>query len=158
MTKQPNPQSGHPAEDSDDPKPKSYERTIARWTIILGASTLALALATGISAYFLWETNQTIKKQVNAIRMQLRAYGGMRQFVSAPAIKKETDKPDVIIGANVAITWKNFGSTPAKEFEYWTSIKWYDPGLEPNFNAPTEKLSDRFIFGLGPGDEIPTTS
>ncbi len=147
-------QSKNPNFNSNTRTPKSYENIIASWTIVLGMSTVALVAATTISAYFLWATDQTIKTQVDTARIQLRAYVGMNQFLYMPIIKKDTDKPDVFAGSNLGITWKNFGSTPAKEFEYWLSAKWLPTGNEPDFSIPAEKLSEHTAFNIGPGLEI----
>ncbi len=57
--KSPEPEQSH--KESKNPEPKGYERTIARWTVILGTSTILLFIATGISAYFLYVTDQTLR-------------------------------------------------------------------------------------------------
>jgi hypothetical protein len=162
MAEQPNPQSGHSAKRSGNPEAKGFEKIIARWTTILGVSTIALVIATSVSAYFLWSTDQTIGKQVEAVKIQLRAYVGTNQ-VGYVVINRKSDvvppkktpaPPPVFFGANLAVTWKNFGSTPAKNAEHWVSAKWYAAGTEPDFSKPDVKLSDRIVFNIGPGGEI----
>lgn len=132
----------------------SYENTITRWTIVLGLSTVVLALATIVVGYFLFATNQTIKKQVGAALAQLRAYVGYQQIIYAPRLSAEPGRPGLFLGSGIAVTWKNFGATPAKEFEYWMSAKWYPAGSEPDFSKPSEKISERNIMTLGSGTEI----
>jgi hypothetical protein len=156
MAKKPNPQPQQPTNRGSEPLPKGYEKVIANWTRVLGASTIALVIATGVSAYFLYETDQTIKKQVGAVGIQLRAYIGLSQILYIANIKREADKPDVFIGASIGVIWKNFGATPAGQFEYWVSVKWQAQGTEPDFSNPSEKLSDRKIITVAPGIEMPS--
>jgi hypothetical protein len=133
---------------------KGYEKIIARWAIVLGAATVLLAIVIAIGTYFLFEADQTIRKQLVTAQMQLRAYVGFNQIIYVPNIQKEPDKPDVFLGGNVAITWKNFGGTPAREFEYWVSARWYPNGTEPDFSKPDVKLPERSIATLGTNNEI----
>lgn len=151
MAMQPDPQPSNPAGGGDRPKTKSYDRTIARWTIILGCSTIVLSIATVVSAYFLHATDETLKNQA---RIQLRAYVGIGQFIQIPAIKKEEGKPDIIQGANIGVAWKNYGATPANSLEQWVSAKWYGSGLEPDFSVPDSKIAEHASVTLGPGGEI----
>ena len=141
---------------SKQPQSKRYEEIIARWTIVLGAATIILAIAIIVSGYFLFETYQTIRRQTAAAQIQSRAYVGFNQIIYVPSIQKEPGRPDVFTGGNVAVTWKNFGVTPAKEFEYWISAKWYPNGMEPDFSKPDAKLPGRSITTLGTNNEIPT--
>jgi hypothetical protein len=46
-----------PAHSQDS---KSYEQTIARWTVVVGIFTGLLFIATAVSAYFLWQTDHTL--------------------------------------------------------------------------------------------------
>ncbi|HEX4410529.1 MAG TPA: hypothetical protein VH206_17295 [Xanthobacteraceae bacterium] len=154
MSKKPAPQSTQSA-GGENQESKSYEKVMARWTKILGVSTVAVFIATGISAYFLFRTDETIKKQVEAAGIQLRAYVNFQQIVYAPHFAKDPDKPNSPEpGANVGVTWRNFGSTPAREMSYWISLKWYGSGTEPDFTKPQEKLSENSNITLGPGSEI----
>jgi hypothetical protein len=151
MPEEPNLQSQTPNAKSNNPEPKGYDKTIAHWTRILGISTIVLSIATVISAYFLHQTDETIKNQA---RVQLRAYVGMQGFYEWNIVKKEEGKPDVIHGGNVAISWKNFGSTPASQMDNWISARWYNTGLEPDFSVPIERISDKRSAGLGPGGDV----
>ena len=138
--------------------PRSYEKTIALWTRILGISTILLFVATGISAYFLHATDQTINKQVDALAIQLRAYVGISDFFYVyfePA--KEADKDKVLPGARMGLKWKNSGATPALEFEYWISTKFYAEGTEPDFATPAERLSNRVTTTISPNSELSTS-
>jgi hypothetical protein len=157
-SKSANPQSEAFSTQSGQAQSKAYEKIIARWTIVLGVSTAVLSFAILIGAYFLFETNQTIRKQVAAAQAQLRAYVGFNQILYVPNIRKEPDKPAIFIGGNVAVTWKNFGGTPAREFEYWVSAKWYPNGTEPDFSKPDVPLPGRSIMTLGANNEIPSAA
>jgi hypothetical protein len=155
LARQPNQQSGGTAGSGNNPNSKSYEKTIAHWTRILGASTVVLVIATGISAYFLFETDRTIKKQVEAAGIQLRAYINFNQIVYFPHFSSDPNKPgDLPPGANVGVTWKNFGTTPAREATYWIAAKWYQTGSEPDFSKPSDIMADKPNMTLGPGTEI----
>lgn len=131
----------------------SLEKTLAGWTIVLGLCTLVLSIATIVIAYFLFTTDQTIKKQVGATLAQLRAYVGTQQIIYDPKMTAEPGRPNVFVGSEIGVTWKNFGVTPAKDLEYWLSAKWYPPGIEPDFSKPTEKIPGHIFMTLGSGTE-----
>lgn len=137
----------------DTAKTASYEKTLARWTIVLGLATLVLSVATIVSAYFLLATEQTIKKQIGATLAQLRAYVGTQQIIYDPKLTAEPGRPNIFLGSAMGVTWKNFGVTPAKDLEYWLSAKWYPPGIEPDFSKPTEKIPEHNFMTLGSGSE-----
>jgi hypothetical protein len=159
MSKQPTQKSGNPADGGGNPEPKGYEKTIARWTVVLGASTIALVIATGLSGYFLYTTDETIKKQVEAAGIQLRAYVNYQQVVYIPHFSKDPDQKDAPEpGAHFGVTWKNYGSTPAREASYWISVKWYANGTEPDFSKPTEILTDHPNTTIPPGGERATVA
>lgn len=151
MAKQSKPQSEQSSEESGRLPAKSYEHVIARWTKVLGASTIVLAVATMISAYFLFETDRTIERQVDAARIQLRAYVGIRTVLILTLFDK--DHRDITTGANISVAWKNFGSTPAKDFRQWISMRWVGSNFEPDFTRATERFANEAFSGLGPGDE-----
>jgi hypothetical protein len=152
-TKDAKPESKRADAESGKPAGAGYDHIIARWTVVLGVSTIVLSIATIVSAYFLFETDQTIKKQVEATRVQLRAYVGVPRVNGITINKKEEGKPDTLIGTDVAVTWKNFGSTPAEGVETWISSKWLSNGLEPDFAVPAAIISDKSGVSLGPGVE-----
>jgi hypothetical protein len=139
--------------DTESDAARSYEKALARWTIVLGLSTLVLSIATIVSAYFLFATDQTIKKQVGATLAQMRAYVGTQQIIYDPKVTAEPGRPPVFLGSGMGVTWKNFGATPAKELEYWISAKWYPAGIEPDFSKPTERISEHVFMTLGAGTE-----
>jgi hypothetical protein len=134
----------------------AYERTLARWTVVLGLSTLVLSIAVIVGAYFIFATEQTIKKQIGASLAQVRAYVGYQQIIYVPKLAAEPGGPEQFQGAALGVTWKNFGVTPATEFEYWVSAKWYPAGLEPDFSKPSERISEHNFMTLGAGTEIPS--
>ncbi len=143
------------ADDGDGkPNPKSYEKTIAIWTIVLGASTIALVIATSISAWFLFTTDRTIQKQVVTARLQLRPYIGVAQINSASIIKKEPNKPDIDLGNRLVVGWKNYGATPALQASNWISAKWYPTNIEPDFSHSEGRLSQLAISNILPGAEV----
>lgn len=47
---------------NDSQQPKDYERVVAKWTRVLGLFTVLLFAATALSAYFLWTTDETLRK------------------------------------------------------------------------------------------------
>jgi hypothetical protein len=148
------PQSEYANAGGDTADAKSFEKTMTRWTIVLGISTVVLSIATIISAYFLFATDQTIKKQIGTALVQLRAYAGFQQIIYVPKLTAEPGRPEIFLGSAMGVTWKNFGITPAKEFEYWISAKWYPAGVEPDFSKPSERISEHNVITLGSGTEI----
>jgi hypothetical protein len=151
MSEEANLQPSNSNTERTNPEPKNYDKTIAHWTRILGISTIGLWLATLMSAWFLYHTDETIKNQA---RIQLRAYVGLLNAGSLPVTRKQENKPDEILAANIGVVWKNFGTTPANEVENWISARWYPPGAEPDFTIPAQRLSDKFGINLGPGGEV----
>jgi hypothetical protein len=119
---------------SVSPKPESYEKVIANWTRILGWSTIALFLATGGSAYFLYKTDQTISTQVENAKLQTRAYVTVARTSTDANFDKPTDAG--ISSFDVKVAWRNFGYTPAFDFDWFADIGWYPNGVEPDFSKP----------------------
>jgi hypothetical protein len=148
----PKPESGRPDSKGDKPEARGYE-----WTIVLGASTIVLAAATGISAYFLHSTDDTISKQLESNRIQLRAYVGLDQLQTVgtePPDPNQTDPNVKIKGASISIAFKNFGPTPALSANPWISIKWYASETEPDFSKPEGNLSDKSSAVIAPGQSV----
>lgn len=114
------------------PKTKNYEAVIANWTRVLAASTLALFIATGVSAYFLYRTDQTIATQVEMAKLQMRAYVVIYKTTATVNFDKPTDSS--VSSVDVHVTWKNIGYTPAFDFDWFISIGWYANGSEPDFS------------------------
>jgi len=142
-----------------DPHPVGYDKVIANWTRVLASATLLVFIATGISAYFLYETDRTIKRQVEAAGLQLRAYINHNQLIYIARFKADPSKPDELPpGVNVGVTWKNFGSTPAREASYWISAKYFGEGLEPDFTKAAAVLSEQTSITFSPGTETPTAA
>lgn len=148
------PKSSPTNDGRGDPNPKSYEKTIATWTKVLGASTVVLAIATGISAYFLHSTDDTIAKQLESNRIQLRAYVGFDQFQSVGvevADPTDTTQTAKIKGTNIIVSFRNFGPTPALNASPWVSIKWYAAGIEPDFSKSEGNLAEKSEGSIAPG-------
>ncbi len=137
-------------------KIKIAQETLTRWTIILSICTLALSIATIVAAFWLYATNESIKKQVGVSSAQLRAYVGTQQIIYAPRLTAESGQPEIFQGSAIGVVWRNYGATPAKDLEYWISAKWYPAGLEPDFSKPSEKIPEHTFMTLGPGAENPS--
>ncbi len=141
--------------EAKEPKPESYDRVIANWTRILGASTIALFIATGVSAYFLYKTDHTIETQVETTRLQMRAYVGMARITPKPFFEKPKDQ--TVSSVDVKYDWRNFGFTPAFDFEYFVAWGWYENNSEPDFSKPTENDTRTSLDLLGAQLETSTT-
>ncbi len=100
MTKKAKPKPESTTRGGGEPPSKSYEKVIANWTMILGISTVALVIATGVSAYFLYETDLTLSRTAER---QIRAY-----LVAEPESVKRFNRHFA-----VEITVRNVGQTPA---------------------------------------------
>jgi hypothetical protein len=111
---------------------RNYEKIIANWTVVLAASTIALCLATALSAYFLYKTDRTIETQLETTKLQMRA----RIIADRNETTLHVEKPSAtdVSSADVQIVWKNIGYTPAFDFDWFISIKWYPNGVEPDFS------------------------
>jgi hypothetical protein len=107
------------------------ENLIAQWTRRLGIFTALLAgvtallvLATGISAYFLWETDVSIEGQLHEMHQQTAT---TRAQVRANIAREGIDHWSLmengnVIGWELSPKWKNTGATPAKDFQNWFVI------------------------------------
>jgi hypothetical protein len=146
------PEPEQPHQEPSEPKPKGYEKIIARWTIILGISTILLFIATGISAYFLYATDLTLKDTLNATaraakatedavniasataKRQLRAYLGITivTFECPNCLDKRWTPPKRGLPEVVMITKvKNFGATPAYQVHTCTGLYLAESGGFP---------------------------
>ena len=135
----------------------SHQETLTRWTIVLSVCTLVLSVATITAAYWLFATNESIKKQVGLSSTQLRAYVGTQQIIYAPRLTAaQPGQPEIFQGAAIGVLWRNYGATPARDLEYWISAKWYPAGSEPDFSKPSEKIPEHTFMTLGPGSENPS--
>ncbi len=135
------------------PNAAGYETARTRWTVVLGLAALVLAVAAIVSAYLLFASEQTVKKQVAAALTQLRAQIGHQQIIYVPKLTGEPGRAEIFLGSAIGVTWKNFGMTPAKELEYWMSAKWFAAGMEPDFSKPTETLPGHKSMTLAAGAE-----
>jgi hypothetical protein len=156
-------QSGHSGPPSDNEnaaggaaKTRSQQETLTSWTIVLSVCTLVLSVATIVAAFWLFATNETIKKQVGVSSAQLRAYVGTQQIIYAPRMTAEPGQPAIFQGAAIGVVWRNYGATPARDLEYWISAKWYPAESEPDFSKPSEKIPEHTFMTLGPGAENPS--
>ncbi len=150
------PQSDNENAGSGAVKTKIGQKTLTRWTIVLSLCTLVLSIATIVAAYWLFTTNETIKKQAGVNLVQLRAYVATQQIIYAPRLIAEPGRPEIFEGSAIGVVWRNFGTTPARELEYWISAKWYPAGSEPDFANPSEKIPEHTFMTLGPGTESPS--
>jgi hypothetical protein len=92
-----------------------------------------------------------MKQQIEATIIQLRPYIGETEVqYTAIAAPQEKGKPPVFIGAVINTSWKNFGSTPAKGLEAWSSAKAFPNGSEPDFLKPFNRV-DISTADIGPG-------
>ncbi len=140
--------------ESHEPKPRSDENTMAIWTVVLGLSTVVLSIATAISAYFLHSTDTTISRQLDANRIQLRAYIGIDQIQTAGVPSSDvgnTPPAEQSKGVNLITVIKNFGPTPALDASPWVSINWYPNVIEPDVSKSDGNLSSRFVATIAPG-------
>ncbi|MDI1262223.1 MAG: hypothetical protein PS018_03065 [bacterium] len=96
-----------------------YERRIANWTVVVGAFTVVLAIATAGSAYVLWLTDHTLqdtlKAQTASSERQLRAYLGFEWG----AVLLDSPAPSQV---TAWIRLKNYGSTPAYKVKAWLNF------------------------------------
>lgn len=141
-TLQSQPEAGQPETQADENQPESpYERRIANWTAVVGAFTIVLAIATAASGYVLWQTDHTLK---DTMVFGQRAYVGIN---IAANLTLDSEK--------AALTFENFGQTPAKNvkaFSYWEFAK---PGenLPNEFDFP-ERPDCESSEGFKPGESI----
>ena len=150
------PQSNNERTEAGAAKTGSDQKTLTRWTIVLSVCTIVLSITTIVAAFWLFATNETIKKQVGVNLAQLRAYVGTQQIIYAPRLTAEPGRPQIFQGSAIGVVWRNFGATPARELEYWVSAKWYPAGSEPDFSKPSEKIPEHVFMTLGPGAENPS--
>jgi len=128
-----------------------------RWTGVVGVFTVVLAVATGISAYFLYETDvtlqETLKAQARSSERQLRAY-----VTVEPLGMEGVITPTLFEKALV----RNTGQTPA----YKIVVKWtfdiFDypfpigrtPVVYGDIPVVGEPIPRHFGAILGPGREV----
>src|SRR5882757_2346933 len=89
------PQATEPETKTSESQPENrYERRIANWTVVVGAFTVVLAIATAASGYILWQTDHTLK---DTMVFGQRAYVGINILA---ALKMDAQK--------TSITFENF--------------------------------------------------
>jgi hypothetical protein len=94
---------------ANNPKNREYEKTIALWTTILGASTVALVFATAINAFFLWVTDHTLKDTLRANRLSQRPWLSIEVNIAGPFTYNLTDGAKIPLEINI----QNTGNEPA---------------------------------------------
>lgn len=172
------PQTDHSRQEPNEPKPRGYEKTIARWTVILGISTVLLFIATGISAYFLYVTDHTLKDTLAATgraakatedsvktaadtaKRQLRAYLTVSNIkIECSNCKKkdgwETPK-NVRPEPRILLTVKNSGATPAYNVQTCSGAERTEPDtfLPADFPFSCEKTCNTCpVNNIAPGAE-----
>ena len=161
MPKIPSPQNPRNITQSGDQK--HSDRVIAWWTRVLAASTVLLFIATAVSGYFLWSTDNTISQQLQTSKIQLRAYIAIDQIQSFGITKSDDNghtesgekKPDAPEkGSTISVSFKNFGSTPAVGVTPWISSKWYASESEPDFLRPVDNPTSYSSSNLSPGQSF----
>ena len=148
------PEPAEADEAGEQPPSKSYEQIIARWTVILGFATVLLFVATGISAYFLYVTDHTLRDTLNVTtraakateesvkiagdtaKRQLRAYLAITDVkIDCTNCIKQSGKLNPpkkgLADFRVLVTVKNFGSTPAYEARTCSHTYMAEPGKFP---------------------------
>lgn len=132
------PKPGTADQKADSPTPEGYEKAIARWTAIVGAFTIVLAIATIASAWILWKTDETLKEtMVNG----QRAYVGLS---TTYGIKATTGSINLLV--------ENDGQTPAKNVKVFANWEFVPLGenLPPEFSFPEKSGCDATIKSVGP--------
>ena len=143
-----------PVPDQTGPEMVKWTKSLGIATIVLSIATIMLMFATGISTYFLYTTNESIEKQVELSRGQLRPYVGLARAHLTKTIES-TDRPESITDLKLTLPFKNFGTTPAKEFRMWVGMDRRDDGNDPDFTKiPIELSSHESVNTLFPGQEI----
>jgi hypothetical protein len=85
----------------------NYERRIANWTVVVGAFTVVMAIATVGSGYILWRTDNTLRETLER---------SQRPWI-APLSAKLLDLPiDGLIG--LQINFANVGREPALDTKH----------------------------------------
>ena len=113
---------------------KNYERRIANWTVVVGAFTVVLAVATVGSGYVLWTTDHTLKDTMEAANRAWIAPLGAE--ISGAVIAGQE--------MNYVISYRNLGREPATSVTYVT--------LAGNTESPSVGRAPAFPINASCGD------
>ena len=99
----------------------NYERRIANWTIVVGCFTGLLFVATGLSAWFLYQTDDAIHGQLREAREQtITTHAQIRANMIQEDIGHELRYENgALVGVFFTPHWKNVGATDARDYVGW---------------------------------------
>jgi hypothetical protein len=116
------------------------ETIIARWTRrlgiytgILAVATVLLVVASGISAYFLWESDNAIEGQLREMHLQtITTRAQVRANVAIDHVQIDEDAAKgTAVAWDFTPVWKNNGPTDALNVEQWYGISYIDSPVAP---------------------------
>lgn len=125
---------------------------IARWTKILGISTIVLAAATVISNVIIGAELFHSQNESEFLHEQQRAYFGMPETAQViPSVDVEK-KPN----AGFFVRWKNIGATRTEWSTGWSSIQYFPNGVPNNFDTsrPNRKTPPPTKTVVGPNLDL----
>jgi hypothetical protein len=140
--------------EKEPPQRTTTDLIIARWTRVLGVSTILLFLATLGTGYVLHNTDVSIGKQLGVMQGQLdemKSPSAERPFLfvlhddsQSPAPQGEALFPGKIFGA----TFKNYGKTPAIYRGFQPRCGYFATN-PPNFQFTDDKWAASVLIGVG---------
>lgn len=141
-----------------------WTRKVGIYTGVMAAATILLFLATGVSAYFLWESDQSISGQLREMHDQTvitrESYTAVqRPFVTAIGLKVSGQNYGAAATQNplyldFETTLENSGNTPTNDMRVISSVSFdtpavpYSPPDPANLSMtddPRPIVSDRFL-------------
>lgn len=101
-----------------------WTRRVGIFTGVMAGATVLLFVATGVSAYFLWETDTHISGQLREMHAQtVTTRAQVRGNISPePFIIDKVMENAQIAGWDVTPRWKNTGLTDALDIRMWWNI------------------------------------
>jgi hypothetical protein len=133
-------------------KPVSPHERTATWTRVLATSTVVLSIATIVSAYFLWRTDETLKQTLveirNSIAVNREQLRAVVSFTGGTVLitKDKEGKPTYYI---FSALFQNHGGTRTEHFKAWDSIHFFENTVPNNLDLakPWQQLdtSDTII-------------
>jgi len=130
------------------------ETVIAKWTIILGKSTIALVVATVVSAFILFRTDDKIGKQVAAMLSQLKLMeNDQRPWLRVGVGEGEgLSVVDDSIGITLVLKYINAGKGPAVRVQSAAEMIPHDADVIRGKQDEMCRLADRSVTS----DFLPT--
>jgi len=98
------------AQASHNQTENRYERRIANWTVVVGAFTVVLAIATAGSGYVLWLTDHTLKDTLAANNAYNRAFIFFKELANGQTVEADQTSTNWTFISNV----ENNGNTQTK--------------------------------------------